>query len=127
MKRVMISILNSLVQEAVVQVINGSGTVAECLTTTQPDDIIYQLKASFAQVFLLDITRREEGLFENRMKLIQEIRQELPGMKICLLVDNLSHPDVLSKVKAAKREGWIDCFFYENVSSDYLKDVLDTL
>lgn len=48
-------------------------------------------------------------------------------MKICLLVDNLSHPDVLSKVKAAKREGWIDCFFYENVSSDYLKDVLDTL
>ena len=61
------------------------------------------------------------------MKLIQEIRQELPGMKICLLVDNLSHPDVLSKVKAAKREGWIDCFFYEDVSSDYLKDVLDTL
>ena len=103
MKRVMISILNSLVQEDVVQVINGSGTVAECLTTTQPDEIINQLKASFAQVFLLDITRREEGLFENRMKLIQEIRQELPGMKICLLVDNLSHPDVLSKMKAAKR------------------------
>ena len=65
--------------------------------------------------------------FDTRMKTVRLVKKHAPSLKIGLLCDNVSDPEIAYRVKQAREAGEIDVFFYESVETDYLADVVDSL
>ena len=109
MKRVILAIVNSLVEEAVGNALNKAGFFVENSPSQKTDDVTKVCDIFFANLLLMDVKRLN------------------PQIKTGLFCDNVSDPDVAYKVKTAKEEGSVDVFFYESVKTDYMTDVLDAL
>ena len=127
MKRVILAIVNSLVEEAVGNALNKAGFFVENSPSQKTDDVTKVCDIFCANLLLMDVTRTGEGQFENRMQTLKEVKRLNPQIKTGLFCDNVSDPDVAYKVKTAKEEGSVDVFFYESVKTDYMTDVLDAL
>ena len=127
MKRVILAIVNSLVEEAVGNALNKAGFFVENSPSQKTDDVTKVCDIFFANLLLMDVTRTGEGQFENRMQTLKEVKRLNPQIKTGLFCDNVSDPEVSFRVKQSKEEGKIDVFFYESVQTDYLCDVIDSL
>lgn len=127
MKRVVLSICNSLVSEAVFFALKKSGFLVNISPSNKADDVSKCCDICFANILVMDVTRSNNCLFEKRKALIEELKGHNNEIKICLLCDNVSDPEIADQIKRIKEEKLIDAFFYESVSTDYMVDVLETI
>lgn len=127
MKRVVLSICNSLVSEAVFVALKKSGFVVNISPSNKAEDVSKCCDIYFANILVMDVTRSNNCLFEKRKALIKTLKEHNNEIKICLLCDNVSDPQIADQIKRIKEEKLIDAFFYESVSTDYIVDVLDTI
>ena len=127
MKRVVLAIRNTLVCEAVENALKRSGlSVQKCLSQ-QPSGVAGMCDTFFADILLMDVNRITDSSFETRIETAKRAEKLRPSLKVGLLCDNVSDPEIAYKVKQAKEEGTIDVFFYESVPTDYLADIVDSL
>lgn len=127
MKRVVTSIQNVLVLEAITNALNKRGIFSEKSLLCEPYEVASLCKTLCADVLVMDVTRFGDGTFDNRMKMLSSVKTLNPRIKICFIFDNDSDNELFYKILNAKEAGQIDAFFYQSVPSNYVADVISTL
>lgn len=73
-----------------------------------------------ADILLMEAGRLEAYTLDNRFRLIDRVREKIPGCKFALLCDENSDRELARQVKIARQNHLIDAFFYASVTPGYL-------
>ena len=126
MKRIAVSIRNRVFSESILMIFRQTGDFRPVrIPDQQPRAILIECQAVKPDILLMDVTPTPpETTLTTRLKLIEEMRRELPGCKIALLCDETAYPELAREVMRAKQAGLIDAFFYASVTAEYLTAAL---
>lgn len=128
MKRILLSIQNQLLSEAISAALTQTGDFRpEQVLTDRLQDTAYLCRALQADILLMDVASSPSASMERRMATGRQVRSELPECKIALLCDENAAPAIAHQVKEAKQLKQIDAFFYASVTTSYLTAALDAL
>ena len=124
MKKILLSVQNNLLSEAIQNALVKKGRFCiENVSPNQDGKILDLCIAERVDVLLMDVTRLADSTIEKRL----ELCGNLPSCKTALLCDEQAYPDLADRVKQAKQFGKISSFFYSSVTADYLAAALDAL
>ena len=115
MKRIFISIQNSLLSAAITRCLKD---LEECSISSTAED---------ADIVLMEVTHTAHTTLDERLLEGEQIRLLVPGCKIVLLCDEHVSPDIAREVVEAKKSGRIDAFYYSSVTGKYLVAALYAL
>ena len=129
MVKILISIQNGLLAEAMTTMLRESGEFEPFLISVgnKHSKIVRECEMLDVQMVLLEVSYTRGTTLEARMNEVKQIRSILPNCKIILLCDENSAPDIARDVMLAKKDGLIDNFFYSSVTARYLLAVLMAL
>ena len=128
MRKIVVSIQNGLLAEALTQMLSASGEFEPYRTAVDKNKrAVSACMACNADIVLMEVTHTAHTALEARLHEGEQIRQLVPGCKIVLLCDENVSPDIAANVVAAKREGRIDAFYYSSVTGKYLVAALYAL
>ena len=128
MRKIVVSIQNGLLAEALTQLLSASGEFEPYRTAVDKNKrAVSACVACNADIVLMEVTHTAHTALEARLHEGEQIRQLVPGCKIVLLCDENVSPDIAADVVAAKREGRIDAFYYSSVTGKYLVAALYAL
>lgn len=128
MKRILLSIQNQLLSEAISAALTRTGDFRpEQVLTDRLQDTMYLCTALQSEILLMDVAGSPNATMERRLETGQQVRGALPECKIVLLCDENADPVIARKVKEAKQMKQIDAFFYASVTTSYLMAALDAL
>ncbi len=128
MRRVVVSIQNGLLAEALTKLLESSGEFEPYPSTVDGKNRTVQTcVACAADIVLMEVTRVQITALETRLNEGKQIRQLVPGCKIVLLCDEKVSPDIANAVIEAKRSGQIDAFYYSSLTGKYLMAALYAL
>ena len=122
MIRILVSIQNGLLAEAMVATLRDSGEFFPfpIPVGNKQSDIARECKMLEAQMALLEVSYANGTTVETRLKEVKQIRSTMPNCKIVFLCDENSAPDIAREVMVAKKDGLIDAFFYASVTAKYI-------
>lgn len=128
MKRILLSIQNQLLSEAIFAALTRTGDFRpEQVLTDRLQDTMYLCTALQSEILLMDVAGSPNATMERRLETGQQVRGALPECKIVLLCDENADPVIARQVKEAKQMKQIDAFFYASVTTSYLTAALDAL
>ena len=128
MRKIVLSIQNGLLAEALTQMLSDSGEFEPCRAVVDKNQRdIPACVACNADIVLMEVTHTAHTSLEARLHEGEQIRQLVPGCKIVLLCDENVSPDIAADVVAAKKAGRIDAFYYSSVTGKYLVAALYAL
>ena len=128
MKRIVLSIQNQLLSEALSRALTGTGDFRpEQVPVDRLQDTALLCRALDAEILLMDVASSPAAAIERRLETGQEVRGKVPSCRLVLLCDENADPMTARKVKEAKQVGKIDAFFYASVTTSYLMAALDAL
>lgn len=128
MRRVVVSIQNGLLAEALTKLLESSGEFEPYRSSADGKNRTVQAcVACTADIVLMEVTRVQHTALETRLNEGRQIRQLVPGCKIVLLCDEKVSPDIAGAVIEAKRAGQIDAFYYSSLTGKYLMAALYAL
>ena len=129
MKKIVVSIGNGLLAEAITQMLTDSGEFQPFLlpVVTKKNDIVDQCEMLSAETLIAEVSYANGTTIGARIAEVKELRKKLPNCKIVLLCDENSAPDIAREVMNAKKDGLIDTFFYSSVTTKYLLAALYSL
>lgn len=128
MKKIVISLNNGLLAEAITSILDDSGEFLTCCASSNKEnDLALDCKRFCADIVLAEVSYACDATPEKRFKEIRAIRYASPNCKIALLCDDNSAPEIAHKITTAKKDGVIDVFFYSSVTAKYLTAVLSSL
>lgn len=122
MVKILVSIHNGLLAEAITAMLRESGEFEPLRISAggRNDDIAKDCEMLRAQMVLMEVAYSNGTSVETRRKEVREIRSRRPECKIVLLCDENSAPNIARDVMLAKKDGLIDAFFYSSVTARYL-------
>lgn len=129
MKKIVVSIGNGLLAEAITQMLTDSGEFQpfRLPVGTKKNDIVDQCEMLSAETLIAEVSYASGTTIGARIAEVKELRKKLPNCKIVLLCDENSAPDIAREVMNAKKDGLIDTFFYSSVTTKYLLAALYSL
>ena len=129
MKKIVVSIGNGLLAEAITQMLTDSGEFQpfRLPVGTKKNDIVDQCEMLSAETLIAEVSYAGGTTIDTRIAEVKELRKKLPNCKIVLLCDENSAPDIAREVMNAKKDGLIDTFFYSSVTTKYLLAALYSL
>lgn len=129
MKKIVVSVQNGLLAEAITAMLNDSGEFQPFRIPTggRTSAVSENCEMLSADILLAEVSYAVGTTVETRIKEVKEVRNRLPGCKIVLLCDENSAPDIARDVMLAKKDGLIDNFFYSSVTEKYLLAALVSL
>ena len=129
MKRIVVSIQNGLLAEAITTMLQDSGEFQPFRLTVgnKKDDIVDNCQMLSADVMIAEVSYAVGTTVETRLYEVKEIRKRVPDCKIVLLCDENSAPDIAREVTLAKKDRLIDNFFYSSVTAKYLLAALSSI
>ena len=129
MKKIVVSIGNGLLAEAITQMLTDSGEFQpfRLPVGTKKNDIVDQCEMLSAETLIAEVSYANGTTIGARIAEVKELRKKLPNCKIVLLCDENSAPDIAREVMNAKKDGLIDTFFYSSVTTKYLIAALYSL
>ena len=128
MRKIVVSIQNGLLAEALTQMLSASGEFEPYRTAVDKNKrTVSACVACNADLVLMEVTHTAHTSLETRLHEGEQIRQLVPGCKIVLLCDENMSPDIAADVVTAKKEGRIDAFYYSSVTGKYLAAALYAL
>ena len=80
-----------------------------------------------ADILLMEAGRLEAYTLDNRLRLIDRVREKIPRCKFALLCDENSDRELARQVKIARQNHLIDAFFYASVTPGYLTAAVEAL
>ena len=122
MVKILISIQNGLLAEAMTTMLRESGEFEPfpIPVGNKHRSIVKECETLDVRMVLLEVSYTRGTTLETRLNEVKQIRSKLPNCKIILLCDENSAPDVARNVMLAKKDGLIDNFFYSSVTAKYL-------
>jgi DNA-binding NarL/FixJ family response regulator len=129
MRKIIVSILNGLLAEAITTALSDSGEFQPCRiqVSNKKSEAAERCKMFDADLILMEVAYTGGTTVETRLREAREIRAAVPTCKIVLLCDENTSPDIASRVILAKKDGLIDGFFYSSVTIKYLLAALVSL
>ena len=128
MRKIVVSIQNGLLAEAVASLLGKSGEFEPYRTAVDKNKLaVSACVACNADIVLMEVTQAVHTTLEARLSEGKQIRQMVPGCKVVLLCDENVSPDIAREVVAAKRSGQIDAFYYSSITGKYLVAALYAL
>lgn len=128
MRKIVVSIQNGLLAEALTALLGKSGEFEPYRTAVDKNRrTVPACVACNADLVLMEVTHAPHTTLDARLNEGKQIRQMVPGCKIVLLCDENVSPDIAREVVAAKRSGQIDAFYYSSVTGKYLVAALYAL
>ena len=129
MKKIVVSIQNGLLAEAITGMLNDSGEFQPFRVPVgnKKNDVISNCEMLSADILIAEVSYASGTTVEARLREVREVRKKMPGCKIVLLCDENSAPDIAREVTLAKKDGLIDNFFYSSVTAKYLLAALFSL
>lgn len=119
MKTVLTGICNSLLAVSIRHILEDGGDF-RVLSVTEAEYIA-------ADIVLLEVAHNTGYTVDERISMIKTLRSRNPDVRILLLCDENSTPDLARKVVMTKKDGLIDGFVYSSVSASFLKDMLHAM
>ena len=122
MVKILVSIHNGLLAEAMTAMLRESGEFEPFPLSVgnKNSDIARECELRDVQMVLLEVSYANGTTLETRMKEVRQIRSAVPSCKIVLLCDENSAPEIARDVMLAKKDGFIDNFFYSSVTAKYI-------
>lgn len=128
MRKIVVSIQNGLLAEALTSLLGNSGEFEPYRTAVDKyKRAVSACIACNADIVLMEVTQAVHTTLEARLKEGTQIRQLVPGCKIVLLCDENVSPELAKEVVAAKKSGQIDAFYYSSITGKYLVAALYAL
>ena len=129
MRKIVVSILNGLLAEAITTALNDSGEFQPCRiqVSNRKSEAADNCKMIDADLILMEVAYTGGTTVATRLREAREIRAAVPTCKIVLLCDENTSPDIASRGILAKKDGLIDGFFYSSVTIKYLLAALVSL
>ena len=128
MRKIVVSIQNGLLGEALTSLLQLSGEFEPYRAAVDKNKrTVSACVACSADLVLMEVTHTAHANLEGRLLEGEQIRQLVPGCKIVLLCDENVSPDIAREVVAAKKSGRIDAFYYSSVTGKYLVAALYAL
>lgn len=128
MKSLVISMQNTLLSEAIAKSFMDTGTFRiEQVLPGKTEDTLSYCCVMQADVLLMEVSRLGAYTLENRLRLTDRVRQELPGCQCALLCDENSDEELARRVKIARQDHRIDAFFYTSVTPGYLTAAVEAM
>ena len=128
MRKIVLSIQNGLLGEALTSLLQLSGEFEPYRAAVDKNKrTVSACVACHADLVLMEVTHTAHANLEGRLHEGEQIRQLVPGCKIVLLCDENVSPDIAREVVAAKKSGRIDAFYYSSVTGKYLVAALYAL
>ena len=127
MRRVVIDMQNVLFADALAEALRRFDSDFEPVMSERPDKTLSLCEILLGNVLIMEVTAHTPWKLEERMKIRDELRKENPDCKVVLVVDENTEKKLADQVRQAKKDGLIDNFIYESVSSTYLSAVIDAL
>ena len=128
-KKVLVSIKNELLSEAVIRTIKECGEFVvdrispdSAKSITQPFDLMHA-----DIILLMEISYLPGTTLNQRLNEIHNLRSSNPECKFVILCDDTAAPEIARKVTQLKRDHVIDAFFYTSVTANYLISTLLSL
>lgn len=129
MERIVVSVQNGLLAEAITTALNDSGEFLPFRISvgSKRDDVVTSCEMFSADLVLMEVSYSSATSVETRLREVKNLRKALPECKIVFLCDENSAPDIAREVTLAKKDGHIDSFFYSSVTTKYLLAALASL
>ena len=128
MKKVIVSIQNGLLAEALTATLSSNGGFQACrVKSGKCEAAVQECILTNADILLFEVAYIENNGVEDIVRESRKLRQMLPQCKIVLLCDETSSPNIAMDIRNAKKDASIDAFLYTSVSISYLLATLDTL
>jgi len=127
-RRIVVSIQNGLLAEALTSLLGNSGEFEPYRTAVDKNKrAVSACVACNADIVLMEVTQAVHTTLEARLSEGKQIRQMVPGCKVVLLCDENVSPELAKEVVAAKKSGQIDAFYYSSITGKYLVAALYAL
>lgn len=128
MKKIVVSIGNGLLAEAITRALGNCGEFRPFRAKVGRDaNVVSDCEMMSADMLLAEVSYAEGTTIGTCLMKAREVRQKLPDCKIVFLCDKNSAPDIARDVMQAKKDGLIDNFFYSSVTEKYLIAALTSL
>lgn len=128
MKKILVSVQNSLLAEAIIMALKKQGQFRpDRIPSSKSEEIVLISLNMRADILLMEATYLPSSSLDTRIQICNQLREKLPECKLVLLCDDDAAPDIADRVKQAKQNGQIDAFFYASVTANYLTAALDAL
>ena len=127
MRRVVVDMQNALFADAISSALknfDSDFSVYQSETPERTTEMCFDIQAN---VLIMEVTAYTPWKLEERMKIRDEVKTQLPDCKIVLVVDENTEKKLADKVRQAKKDGLVDNFIYGSVSSTYLSAIIDAL
>lgn len=128
MRNMVISMQNTLLSESIARSFSETGEFRiEQIFPGKTEDTLPYCHAMQADILLMEVGRLEAYSLDNRLRLIDRVREKIPGCKFALLCDENSDRELARQVKIARQNHLIDAFFYASVTPGYLTAAVEAL
>lgn len=127
MRRVVVDMQNALFADAIATALRNFDSDFEVYQSESPVKTSDMCTFTEANILIMEVTAYTPWRLEERMKIRDEVKAQLPNCKIVLVVDENTEKKLADKVRQAKKDGLVDNFIYGSVSSTYLSAVIDAL
>lgn len=128
MRKIVVSIQNGLLAEALTSLLGNSGEFEPYrIAVDKRNRAVSACMACNADIVLMEVTQAVHTTLEARLNEGKQIRQMVPGCKIVLLCDENVSPEIAREVVEAKKSGQIDAFYYSSLTGKYLVTALYAL
>ena len=127
MRRVVVDMQNALFADAIATALQKFDSDFEVYQSESPAKTTDMCVFTEANILIMEVTAYTSCKLEGRMEIRNEVKAQIPGCKIVLVVDENTEKKLADKVRQAKKDGLIDSFIYGSVSSTYLSAVIDAL
>lgn len=127
MRRIVVDMQNFLFADAIAQTLISTDSDFDVRRSESPDKTAELCSLCQPYALLMEVTGYTPWRLEERLRIRDEVKQKSPHCKIVLIVDEKAEKILAQRVLQAKKDGLIDNFIYDSVSSTYLSAVIDTL
>ena len=129
MRKIIVSVQNGLLAEAITQMLAESGEFQPVRVPVagRKSDLAAQCEMLQAQTMIAEVSYASGTTLDCRLVEAKQLRTLLPDCKIVFLCDENTAPELAREVMMAKKDGRIDGFFYSSVTAKYLLAALTAL
>ena len=122
MKRIVVDMQNYLFADSVATAFKNSDYDIEVVCAESPKDTVELCQMYKPFVLVMEVTCYTPWKLCERLRLRDDVKAVCPDCKITLIVDSNTEKQAAKDIRDAKKNGFIDQFFYGSMTADYLMD-----
>ena len=128
MRKIVVSVQNGLLAESITRMLEESSEFLIYRSVVRSGNSLPVDCAMYgAEIVLMEVSLGRGLSLQSRLEETRQIKQAIPGCKVVMLCDENTAPDLAWEVVLAKKDGFIDGFFYSSITGSYLVASLASL